>query len=131
MRAALEDNAEKPSYIETLPHRGYRFIARVENLASARASIRLSSPPKIDSIAVLPLNNLSGDASQEYFSDGMAEELIFAVARISSLRVISRTSVMPYKGARKSVSAIAKELRVDALVEGSVLRSGEKIRITV
>jgi TolB-like protein/Flp pilus assembly protein TadD len=80
---------------------------------------------------VLPLDNLSGDSSQEYFSDGLTEELICAVARIASLRVISRTSVMPYKASQKSLPAIAKELSVDAIVEGSVARSGQRVRITV
>jgi tetratricopeptide (TPR) repeat protein len=78
----------------------------------------------------LPLDNHSGDPSQEYFSDGMTEELISAISKISSLRVISRTSTMRYKGARKSLPAIAKELRVDAVVEGSVARSEQKVRIT-
>jgi TolB-like protein len=67
---------------------------------------------------VLPLDNLSGDAAQEYFSDGMTEELIWALARMSSLRVISRTSAAAYKGSRKSLPQIAKELGVEAVVEG-------------
>lgn len=96
-----------------------------------RDHFRPQHAPQIDSLAVLPLDNLSGDAAQEYFSDGMTEELICAVARIASLRVISRTSVMPYKGSRKSLPAIAKELSVDAVVEGSVARSDGKVRITV
>jgi TolB-like protein/Tfp pilus assembly protein PilF len=130
LRVALRDDAEKPRYIETLPQRGYRFIAPVENLAQVRDRLRPQHAPRIDSLAVLPLDNLSGDPAQEYFSDGMTEELICAIARISSLRVISRTSVMQYKGARKSLPAIAKELRVDAVVEGSVARSDQKVRIT-
>ena len=130
LRTALRDNAEKPCFIETLPQHGYRFIAPVENIAPVRDRVRPQHPPNIDSLAVLPLENLSGDPAQEYFSDGLTEELICAVARIASLRVISRTSVMPYKGARKSLPAIAKELRVDAIVEGSVARSDQKVRIT-
>ena len=130
LRAALRDDAEKPCYIETLPQRGYRFIAPVENPPPARDRFRAQHPPRIDSLAVLPLENLSGDPAQEYFSDGLTEELICAVARIASLRVISRTSVMPYKGARKSLPVIAKELRVDAIVEGTVARSEQKVRIT-
>lgn len=130
LRAALRDKAEKPCFIETLPQHGYRFIAPVENIAPVRDRVRPQHPPNIDSLAVLPLENLSGDPAQEYFSDGLTEELICAVARIASLRVISRTSVMPYKGARKSLPAIAKELRVDAIVEGSVARSDQKVRIT-
>ena len=131
LRAALRDHAEKPCFIETLPLRGYRFIAPVENLAKVRDRSRPQNAPQIDSLAVLPLHNLSGDSTQEYFSDGLTEELICAVARIASLRVISRTSVMPYKGSRKSLPAIAKELCVDAVVEGSVTRSDQKVRITV
>jgi TolB-like protein/Tfp pilus assembly protein PilF len=130
LRAALRDDAERPRFIETLPQHGYRFIAPVESAAPVRDRSRSQQHPQIDSIAVLPLDNLSGDPAQEYFSDGLTEELICAVARISSLRVISRTSVMPYKGAGKSLPAIAKELRVDAIVEGSVARSDQKIRIT-
>jgi TolB-like protein/Flp pilus assembly protein TadD len=79
---------------------------------------------------VLPLENLSGDASQNYFADGMTDELITDLAQISALRVISRTSVMVYKGARKPLPQIARELNVDAVVEGTVLRSGDQVRIT-
>ncbi len=137
LREALRDDAERPRFIETLPQRGYRFIARVEGAeVGASHQARAQRPslsrtiPRIDSLAVLPLDNLSGDPTQEYFSDGMTEELITAIAKISSLRVISRTSVMRYKGARKSLPSIARELRVDAVVEGSVARSDQKVRIT-
>jgi len=84
----------------------------------------------IRSIAVLPLANLSGDPEQEYFSDGMTEALISNLAKISALRVISRTSAMHYKGTRKTLPEIARELNVDAFVEGSVARSGDRVRIT-
>jgi TolB-like protein/Tfp pilus assembly protein PilF len=137
LRDVLRDSAEKPRFIETLPQRGYRFIAPIENAAVGSANPlqvrghRLPQPtPRIDSLAVLPLDNHSGDPAQDYFSDGMTEELISAISKISTLRVISRTSVMRYKGTRKSLPAIAKELRVDAVVEGSVARSDQKIRIT-
>jgi TolB-like protein/Tfp pilus assembly protein PilF len=86
--------------------------------------------PKIESIAVLPLANLSGDPEQEYFADGMTDALIAELGQIGSLRVISRTSVMQYKGAKRSLPQIAKELNVDAVIEGSVLRSGDRVRIT-
>ena len=90
-----------------------------------------SRPPRgIHSLAVLPLENLSGDASQNYFADGMTDELITDLAQISALRVISRTSVMVYKGAREPLPQIARELNVDAVVEGTVLRSGDQVRIT-
>ena len=87
-------------------------------------------PSPIRSLAVLPLENLSGDASQEYFADGLTDELIATLGQISALRVISRTSVMPYKRARKSLPEIARELNVDAVVEGTILRSDGQVRIT-
>ena len=86
--------------------------------------------PEIRSIAVLPFESLSGDASQDYFADGMTDELITDLGQISSLRVISRTSIMTYKRARKLLPEIARELDVGAVVEGTVLRSGERVRIT-
>ena len=91
---------------------------------------RAPQPAPIRSLAVLPLENLSGDASQEYFADGMTDELIATLGQIGALRVISRTSVMPYKRARKPLPQIARELNVDAVVEGTVLRSGSQVRIT-
>jgi TolB-like protein/DNA-binding winged helix-turn-helix (wHTH) protein/Flp pilus assembly protein TadD len=83
----------------------------------------------IHSLAVLPLENLSNDASQEYFADGMTDELITHLGQISAIRVISRTSAMTYKNAHKPLAEIARELNVDAVVEGSVLHSGERVRI--
>jgi TolB-like protein/Flp pilus assembly protein TadD len=87
-------------------------------------------PPPIRSLAVLPLENLSGDPSQDYFSDGMTEELITVLGQIGELRVISRTSVMAYKGTHASLPQIARDLNVDAVVEGAVRRSGNQVRIT-
>ena len=81
-------------------------------------------------MAVLPLKNLSGDVSQDYFTDGMTEELITQLGQISALRVISSTSVMLYKDVDKPLAEIARELSVQAVVEGSVLRSGDRVRIT-
>lgn len=86
--------------------------------------------PPIVSLAVLPLTNLSGDPSQDYFADGLTDELITDLGQISALHVISRTSVMQYKDTQKTLPEIARELNVDAVVEGSVLRSGERVRIT-
>jgi eukaryotic-like serine/threonine-protein kinase len=87
--------------------------------------------PEIRSLAVLPLENLSGDPAQEYFADGMTEALISNLARIRALKVISRTSVMRYKGIRKSsLPEIAQELKVDAVIEGTVQRSGGRVRVT-
>ncbi len=188
LRGALGDSADNPRYIETLPRRGYRFIADVavvnrptnklelvhevassetqdpaplevagkagpkhlpwqhawKTLALALVLLILmvwifrwrSRPPgnilsssPVRSLAVLPLENLSSN-SEDYFADGMTDELITDLAQISALRVISRTSVMLYKGARKPLPQIARELNVDAVVEGTVLRSGKQVRIT-
>jgi TolB-like protein/Flp pilus assembly protein TadD len=96
-------------------------------LVRARHGVPL---PRIESIAVLPLANLSGDPEQEYFADGMTEELITNLGKISALRVISRTSVMRYKKTEKPLPQIARELGVDGIVEGSVLRVGDRVRIT-
>jgi len=191
LRSALGDSADSPRFIETLPKRGYRFIADVsvvdadagpkrqepvgaelpaldpgQKIQAAGLAVapkrrrwptrwvgalalviiiiviglsilsvwllrsRAPAPTGIRSIAVLPLENLSGDAAQNYFADGMTDELITDLAQISALRVISRTSVMVYKGARKPLPQIARELNVDAVVEGTVLRSGDQVRIT-
>jgi TolB-like protein/DNA-binding winged helix-turn-helix (wHTH) protein/Tfp pilus assembly protein PilF len=86
--------------------------------------------PAIRSLAVLPLENLSSDASQDYFAEGMTDQLITNLGQISTLRVIGRTSVMTYKSVRKPLAEIARELNVEAVVEGSVLRSGDRVRIT-
>ncbi|MGB7846861.1 MAG: winged helix-turn-helix domain-containing protein [Candidatus Acidiferrum sp.] len=101
------------------------------NVFSLRDHLLLTaSVPQIKSIAVLPLENLSHDPEQEYFADGMTEELITDLGKIGALRVISRTSVMRFKGTKKPLPEVARELNVDALVEGTVLRSGDRIRIT-
>jgi TolB-like protein/Flp pilus assembly protein TadD len=119
LREALGDSPETPHYIETLPRRGYRFIGTFA-ISAAR----------IESLAVLPLENLSGDPEQEYFADGMTEALITSLAKVGALRVISRTSAMRYKKSDKSLPQIAKELNVEAVVEGTVLRSGKRLRIS-
>ena len=93
-------------------------------------SIPSVAPGQIRSLAVLPLQNFSGDPSQDYFAEGMTEALIADLAQISALRVISRTSVMQYKGSKKLLPQIAKELNVDAVIEGSVERAGNEVRIT-
>ena len=123
IRGALGDDAEKPRYVETLPRRGYRFLAPVENEDAAGASTEAS-------IAVLPFTNLSGDPAQDYFADGMTEALITELGKISALRVISRQSIMQYKGTNKSAQQITQELNVEGIVEGSVLRVGDRVRTT-
>src|SRR5215469_3007968 len=181
LREALGDSADNPRFIETLPRRGYRFLASVESSAPALQALppvtsavqeatlaKAAGEPDqgkrlgwllaaavllgllvvasvggfghrlfgkqphaaIQSIAVLPLVNLSNDVSQDYFADGMTEALTTDLGKITALRVISRTSVVQYKGTKKSLPEIARELQVDALVEGTVSRSGNHMRIT-
>ncbi len=173
LRQALSDSADNPRFIETIPRRGYRFIAPVEILDIAppepvpampvaparrdrwrrwRAALmafaflvsvagvgtwiysryRVAPPnAEIKSLAVLPLENLSGDPAQDYFTDGVTDELITALAKINSVKVISRTSVMQYKAVHnKPLPQIARELGVDAIVEGTLARSGDRVRVT-
>jgi len=126
LREALGDSAEEPRFIETLPRLGYRFISPVEEgpIGSSSASAAIA-------IAVLPLANLSRDPEQEYFADGMTEALINDLSKISALKVISRTSVMQYKQTGKHLPQIARELGVDAVIEGSVQREGDQVRISI
>jgi eukaryotic-like serine/threonine-protein kinase len=106
-------------------------IATIISLMAAGARFYVArSGTRIGSIAVLPLENLSRDPEQEYFADGMTEELITDLAKIGALRVISRTSIMQYKGTKKSLPEIGHELNVDSVLEGSVLRVGDRVRIT-
>jgi TolB-like protein/DNA-binding winged helix-turn-helix (wHTH) protein/Tfp pilus assembly protein PilF len=108
------------------------IVAIVLALTLARVRQHLfasSSSPRIQSLAVLPLANLSGDATQEYFADGMTEALIGRLSTIRGLRVISRTSVLRFKDTRMSAPEIAKALNVDAIVEGSVIRDGGRVRV--
>jgi TolB-like protein/Tfp pilus assembly protein PilF len=120
LREALGDTAETPRFIETLPRRGYRFIAELE-----------SKEKRIPSLVVLPLENLSHDPEQQYFADGLTEALITSLAKISALRVVSRTTAMHYKNTRQPLPLIARELGVEIVVEGTVLRSGDRVRISV
>jgi TolB-like protein/DNA-binding winged helix-turn-helix (wHTH) protein/Flp pilus assembly protein TadD len=201
LREAIGDSPENPRFIETIPKRGYRFIAPIEEvspplpekptpgqavtvhsenapigpvagrekwievpegagaptgglglkrfinrtkivvaaalliLGIAGYSIHAVNASKaklqrIASLVVLPLENVSGDKDQDYFADGMTDELIAHLAKIRSLRVISRTTAMAYKDSRKPLSEIARDLNVDGVVEGTVLRAGNRVRIT-
>lgn len=198
LREVLGDSSENPRFVETIPKRGYRFIAPVagsvspaitagheletEHVAVPAASAQVvdvrtresvSEPASVrrpyprgrlamliaaaltamgllgagivrhgrveanqtsqarnKSLVVLPIENLSGDKEQEYFADGMTDDLIANLAKIRSLRVISRSTAMAYKGTRKPLSQIANELNVDAVFEGTVLRVGDRVRIT-
>jgi TolB-like protein/Tfp pilus assembly protein PilF len=124
IRAVLHDKAAAPHFIETLPRRGYRFIAPVEHSMAEDSE-------KLDSVAVLPLENLSNDPDEDYFTDGMTDELTTELAKIRGLRVISRTSVRIYKDSRKSLPEIATRLNVSTIVEGTVVRFGNRVRIAI
>jgi TolB-like protein/DNA-binding winged helix-turn-helix (wHTH) protein/Tfp pilus assembly protein PilF len=178
LRKVLGQWDDGREYIETVPKRGYRFVAPVNQsveedsapqpLVGAKTQAATKRVPwlrtgkamgiflllvlavftiwqtpwnrhaqsvtsdttSIHSLAVLPLENLSGDPSQDYFADGMTDELITTLGQIRSLRVISRTSVMQYRGIHKNLPQIGRELKVDAIVEGTVVRYGERVRIT-
>jgi TolB-like protein/DNA-binding winged helix-turn-helix (wHTH) protein/Tfp pilus assembly protein PilF len=177
LREALGDSADNPRFIETIPRKGYRFIAPVSTngvepkvaKSPAQDTIGVPSPSnrsrewrivlglgavvillvlgfavsrfgwprstpgsgsQIHALAVLPLQNLSSDPAQEYFSDGMTEALITDLAQIGSIKVISRTSSMQYKQTKKSLPEIAHELNVEGIIEGTVQRSGDRVRIT-
>jgi len=103
----------------------------VARMLIRRGGAHGTNQPAIRSLAVLPLKNLSGDPEHEFFADGMTEALITELGKISGPRVISRQSVMEYKGSKKSLPEIARELNVDALLEGAVARSGDRVKVTV
>lgn len=125
LRRAIGDGHQgTEKYIETIPRIGYRFIPHVREVA------RAAGKHPIRSIAVLPLLNLSDDPAQDFFADGMTEELITELAKISRLRVTSRTSAMHFKGTRKTLPEIARELGVDVVVEGAVARVEHQVRIS-
>src|ERR1700733_6247834 len=145
--AALAGTVAGPAgVVPTEPRRAYRgmparWLALLAVAALAAAALfmwkivrerrlAVSRPPQIQSLAVLPLVNLSNDTGQDFFADGMTEELTTDLGHISALRVISRTSAMRYKNTEKPLSEIARELNVDAVVEGTVARSGSHLRVT-
>lgn len=164
LRKHLGSHPESGEYIETIPKRGYRFIAPVTQVTdrvldapgatSATSERRHTLRPKvlvgvivglfvallarywgesrqarIEALAVLPLANVSGDPAQEYFADGMTDALAADLAQIGALRVSSRNSIIQFKGTRLPLPEIARRLKVDAVVSGSVLRSGQRVRI--
>ena len=129
---------EAPISPTRMPIRGLALLAAAALVAAAlliwkivrERRVVVSSTPQIQSLAVLPLVNLSGDAGQDFFADGMTEELTTDLGKISALRVISRTSAMRYRDTNKPLREIARELNVDAVVEGTVARSGNHLRVT-
>ena len=191
LRKVLGEHSSGETYIETVPKRGYRFVATVKTMpgngigsvdaepvdqdaqakgrpdllhkfakrdfvrrkarsarwlvlagaagltlgillyVSARRQSTVATRPEIKSIAVLPLENLSDDPAQEYFADGMTEALISSLAQIRALRVISRTSVMGFKGSQKPLPEIARELKVDGVIEGSVQRENGRVKVMI
>ena len=132
----LRNLAGQPSILRPLwaPRRWaitvFVLLVLMGTLATWKLHPWIRRSPVIRSLAVLPFESLSSDASQDYFADGMTDELISDLGQVSALRVVSRTSVMAYKRARKPLPQIARELNVDAVVEGTVLRSGDQVRIT-
>ncbi len=124
LRYALRDNADSPAYIETVARTGYRLIPPVLNDAPA------STKNEIRAIAILPLQDLSGTLDGQNFVDGLTDALVAALSVHSNLRVVSRSNMARYKDSHLSVRQIAKEVDVQALVEGSILRSGDRIRIS-
>ena len=134
LRHALKDDARRPRYIETLHRRGYRFIGKPAPAAGAQertngkaSSLALPDKP---SIAVLPFTNMSGTADQEYFADGISEDLITGLARIRWLFVIARNSTFIYKNRAVDVKQVSRELGVQYVLEGSVRRADTRLRIT-
>ncbi|MEJ0077780.1 MAG: winged helix-turn-helix domain-containing protein [Alphaproteobacteria bacterium] len=133
LRKALHDDARRPRYIETLHRRGYRFIGKMapaRPTATADHDLPALPLPDRPSIAVLPFDNMSDDPDQEHFADGMSEDLITGLSRIRWLFVIARNSAFVYKGRAVDVKQVARELGVRYVLEGSVRRAGQQLRIS-
>ena len=132
VRKALGDSPTRARYVQTVPRLGYRFVAEVEPLErSGSAAPRRPERPVVRSLVVLPFLNVSQDPEQDYFADGFTDLLIADLGRIAALSVISRTSAMCYRATTKPLPEIARELQVHAAVEGSIMRAGDRVRITV
>jgi TolB-like protein len=122
LRQALRESASSPVYIETVTRVGYRLIASILEHAAEKDAI--------EAIAILPLDDFSSAPDHQFFVDGLTDALITAMAQRSRLRVVSRMTTLRYKGSQQSIREIAAELNVQAIVEGSILRSGDRIRIS-
>jgi adenylate cyclase len=141
LRRVFEDDARDPHVIQTIPKRGYRLVLPVRPVNGSK-EMKLSAQPTPraaqiivevpqDSIAVLPFVNMSGDPENEFFADGTTEEIINALAQIKKLRVVARTSSFSFKGKHVDLRTIGEQLNVRTVLEGSVRRAGEQLRITV
>jgi TolB-like protein len=130
LRMALGDDADQPKFVETVPRRGYRFIAATQAGAAAK-TLRGSASPRLR-LVVLPFRNLSDDSRQEYFSDGLTEELIAQLGPlcVGEVGIIARWSSMFYKGSTQRAREIGEALHADYLLEGSTRREGARVRIT-
>src|SRR6267143_7239133 len=130
LRQCLEDSAGNPRFIETLPGHGYRFALPAEHITSP-SNLHAGVPDMVEPrVAVLPFENLSGDPADEHLVDGLTDALITALAKVSSLHVKPRSSVMVYKDARKALSVTGRRLKVEAVVQGAVVRCGSRVRVT-
>ncbi len=130
-RSAIGDSGEAQRLIRTIPRKGVRFVGEVHEQADAVQTPAVSAAPAFDgpAIAVLPFTNMSGDPEQDYFADGMAEDIITALSRCSGLAVIARNSSFIYKGKAVDIRAVGRELGVGYVLEGSVRRAGSRLRI--
>jgi len=127
LRRAFDDDARNPRFIETILKRGYRLVAPANAPA---AGISLADSAVSDSIAVLPFTNMSADPENEYFADGITEEIIDTLAQIRELQVVSRTSAFAFKGKHVDLRIVGKQLNVRTVLEGSVRRADNRLRIT-
>ena len=130
LRRLLDDDAEHPRYIETIPKRGYRLVASVTARAASPAPSSGSAPHR-PSIVVLPFVDMAAGHDQDYFCDGLAEELTNGLAQLPGLRVVARTSAFAFKGRSIDVRDIGRELNVAVVLEGGVQREGSRLRVTV
>jgi TolB-like protein len=125
LRTALEDDRQNPTFIQTVPGKGYRLIAEPTLIAA-----RPTADSRDNSIAVLPFLNLSDDPANEYFSDGMAEEILNSLAQVPDFKVVARTSSFAFKGQNEDLREIGRKLDVSHLLEGSVRKAGNTVRVT-